>query len=212
MSTRHYYGHRTMYSGNSQVSMTNITAKVKPDMQSANKTATAWLVFSILLIPAGMICFMAPAFTGSFMDSGGFPPTIFIGMVCFMGGGVLSGVMGIKKAYISQIVNLMNEIKSHDKISIESLSLSTYVGKAQMIMLIKKLIETGNLSEYQVIGEVGVAKITVQARESDFVSTATYVNGPVTVTAHPKPSKCPSCGSPITKDDDKFCDHCGTRL
>ena len=125
------------------------------------------------------------------------------------------GGMGIYK--INRLIDVLDEIGDNDMAPLALLSMTELVGITPTIAIINKLIQTKNLEGYEVIGQVGVAKITVQARESDFVKQArqsepSFIGGDTQNTSQRR-NQCDGCGARITeRNRDKFCSFCGGKL
>ena len=192
------------------VSGNDLLDLVKPNIEAAHKRVSKKAVTFGALIPVCMVCFMAGLPLG-FMVSWAFIALTPIGFFGFGFCGIMIGVSGSKTFKYKLLVTLKNEIMWNDKISINSLSLSHAVGTSSVIMLVKKMIDTGNLDGYEVIGQVGVAKRSVMARESDFAGAPAEPVRVVVDGVRRQLYNCPNCGNAITSGE-RFCDHCGTRL
>jgi len=193
---------------------TNFSALVRPNIERVCATAKLMVVLSGLMIPFGFFMFAFAGFSAAESQTMGFPPLIPVAMLIFMGGGIMTGVFSVRLAKYNQLKNFIGEIKGHDKISIDSLTLSKYIGKSSVLLLIKRLIQTKNLADYEIIGEVGVAKKSLHATTRDFASrsdNAAPVNAHAPVEGKKRDHRCPGCGTAITHAG-RFCDFCGTRL
>jgi len=194
---------------NGAVYVGNLAARVRPNMESVNRRATRRIVLSLLLIPLAIGVLVTGIVMSVNSDTFGPSPLIFVGMGCIFFSFVLASVMGALKIAPSKIVTLMNEVRANEKVALDSLSLSAFAGPAQVSLVVKRLIETGNLSGYELIGDVGVARTSIMARESDFEST-------------PRPQRrnnrnqggfleCRECGEDVIANS-SFCNHCGEML
>ena len=167
-------------------------------------------------------------------------PTLILGVVGFFVFLVLAIVLAVRVHRLCALRTLVREISSVDKVAFDNLSIrrSVYsLSNATTAAVVKKLIDTRNLDGYEVIGELGVAKISFHARESDFPKpqsavantanaigkavgniTREFTSGfnntpaPQKEEAKPKNHRCPSCGSAITTASNRFCEFCRTRL
>ena len=113
----------------------------------------------------------------------------------------------------NKLENLMNDIKDADKRRFDAMRLIYVLNKDAVMRITEKLIETGNLDGYEIIGDVGVAKTELDATETDFIvapPAATHVTQ--VIVQQPRQTSCPNCGAPITQNSGKFCSHCGTKL
>ena len=109
----------------------------------------------------------------------------------------------------------MDDIKGADKRRFDAMPLiySFNMDTGAVIRIVAKLIETGNLDGYEIVGEAGVAKTELDADETDFIvapPAATHVTQ--VIVQQPRQTSCPNCGAPITQSSGKFCSHCGTKL
>ena len=160
---------------------------------------------SVAMFMGGGMAGMGNFDAGSF----GFSPLVYVG---FAGIAICSMLMSLffTLAYHKKILkDLLMEIKGHEKVSIENLSLQ-HVGRGSLLLIIKKLISTGNLHGYEVVGEVGVARTDIGARVSDFMVGGRVAAAPQS--SRPKKNKCDSCGANVTESTGDFCKFCGTRL
>ena len=143
-----------------------------------------------------------------------FLPMVIVGVVLAIV--FLAGIsrLAVKSNKLKTLATLTNEIKGHDKVSIEDLSISKtnlHVGNSGIVLIVKKLIETGNLAGYEVIGSVGIAKVSLHATDIDFLPPSEAVNAMVN-NVRKRASKCPGCGAPLNKSTGSFCVYCGSRL
>jgi len=184
---------------------------VTPNIHAKNaKTKTAF-AFAIAGIPICMVLFMlGGALSG--VISFGFMALTLIGFVGFGICGMVLNVLHLKKEKYKHLIILLDEIKMNDKSIIDNLSITRTIGKNSVIGIIRKLIETKNLEDYEIIGDIGVAQKSLQARVSDF---AVVVNKQVIMTAQQEPQRpprCSSCGAAVKQDSGRFCAFCGTKL
>jgi len=139
-----------------------------------------------------------------------FIPTFGLTMPLFMIGGILAGINSQKEQKLKQIILLMNEIKYNDKCFIESLTMTRHKGRSSVAMVIRRLIETGNLDGYSLIGDIAVAKTSLGLSERNFTQ------GSQNIVFHPvseaRSNRCESCGAAKTGGDDKACGFCGTKF
>lgn len=200
-----------------------LVESIKPDINSTYNSAKNLRTLFIALIPVCMILFMGGGMllgmTGSdFGPNLAMLPILFLGFFGFGACGALTGVFANKAAKLKLVIDLKNEIEARDKTNLDDLSLSSYVGKNSVILIINKLIETGNLKGYEVVGDVGVARTELRAKERDFVSKAVVDALQVanenmrSAQNTQKRYRCPGCGAPITEQTGKFCTFCGVRL
>ena len=165
-----------------------------------------------------------------------FIPFVIIGAATFVTSIVFTSILGVRVARLHTLNTLVIEIVSQQKASIDFLSIRqgfNPISNVAVVRIINRLIETGNLQDYEVIGEVGVAHTSLHARPSDF----NVVNTPPTLGARvgaainaftnpnkqqqptqppapeqPRSNRCSGCGSAITKKSGRFCEFCGIRL
>ena len=194
---------------------TDLLRNVKPNMKSTYKAAKIRTGLCACLIPVGFILFVTGGFMGVSSFNPGFPPGVLIGFFMFGAGGFLTVFSSISIAKLKHLIGLIDEIQGHDKVSLESLSLHGTIGKSSLMLIIKKLINTGNLNEYELIGESGVAKKSIQARENDFTSTTSTATATASAWAEntpPPPKRCPNCGASVTEKNERTCRFCNSRL
>lgn len=194
----------------------SLVESIKPNVNASHNSAKAKRNLFAVLIPVCMILFMG-GFSLAFEIKEPFDPPNFafllfgiLGFIGFPICGVLMGFFSIKAAKFQIIITLKNEIEAHEKTKLDDLSLSGYIGKNSVVLVINKLIKTGNLVGYEVIGNVGVAKTELRAKERDFVTPST--GGYTAPVENTRRFKCPNCGAAITEKTGKFCTFCGTRL
>jgi|GEM_PF-2934073 len=150
----------------------------------------------------------------NFSANWAFFPLILIGAVGAVAFLIRVSKLTLKGSKQKALITIMNEIKGHDKINIADLSINkthSYIGKSTIFLIIKKLVETGNLGGYEVIGVVGVAKTSCRATERDFMSPA-HAAGVIVGDVKKRAAKCTGCGAPISKSSDGFCGYCGSRI
>ena len=136
----------------------------------------------------------------------------------FFAGSMLMVFCMAKYSYAFQAESIIKQIKSNDKILIAGISM--FYREGDMLLIVNKLLETGNLSDYENIGDVMVAKKELCVSESEarkeynkFKGISTDVNvNPV----QPGPdsynvSYCPECGTK-NRIYDKYCSNCGRRI
>ena len=123
-----------------------------------------------------------------------------------------------KYSYASQAESIIKQIKANDKILIAEISM--FYREEDMLLIVNKLLETGNLSDYENIGDIMVAKKELCVSESEarkeyneFKGINTYVNvNPVqTEPDSYNVSYCPECGTK-NRIYDKYCSNCGRRI
>ncbi|MCL2587184.1 MAG: zinc ribbon domain-containing protein [Firmicutes bacterium] len=123
---------------------------------------------------------------------------------------IAGGYGGTRIYKMNRLFEVINEIQGRDKVTIENLSLSRLVGVASTTAIVARLISTGNLSGYEVIGEVGIGKVGMGFTEVDF-------GRQVNVKVDKQPSQqhrthCSACGAAIKQGGGKFCQFCGAKL
>ncbi len=143
------------------------------------------------------------------------------------GFGLTTSMMRV--SYANIINDLIQRIKNFDKILL--VKLADNCSEAETYEVVDKLINTGNLPGYRMVGELMVAKESVSASVSEareeydrYMGVQKVVNvAPQysAVTADPyatdynaassEKNFCPSCGKEVDKDD-RFCPSCGKRL
>lgn len=165
-----------------------------------------------------------------------FLPGIVIGAIGFITFIVFVSICGVRVLKLRTLKTLVSEIQAQEKVSLAHLSISQGFrtpSTASIIRIINRLIETGNIQDYEIIDEVGVARTSAHARPSDFNIASTGGGGigigarvgaaisaftnPAGTQIQPQPSQprathCAGCGSAIKKGSGRFCEFCGTRL
>lgn len=167
-----------------------------------------------------------------------FLPGIILGAVGLITFIVLTSTCGARASKLKTLKELVFEIGAQEKASLDFLSIRqgfVPLSKAAVIRIINRLIETGNLQDYEVIGEVGVARTSFHAHPSDFnvidtgksVGFGARVGAAISAFTNPAAAKaqqapqqppqprqthCVGCGSAIKKGSGRFCEFCGTRL
>lgn len=185
-----------------------------------------------------------------------------LGFAMFGGGGALSAAVGIsfislsligfflmpasffcsallstRLAKMRQIASIRDMILSQDKLLIYQLC--SDLNNMQTIMIIQKLIATGNLEGYVIIGNIMVAKTSLYISEEEAQDEYSRMRFGVKDDDNDKPSdtfaqagslseyaqkrydnvsaatgdgkKCPHCHADVNADD-MFCKECGSRL
>lgn len=135
----------------------------------------------------------------------------------------------MKVSYANIINDLIQRIKNFDKILL--VKLADNCSEAETYEVVDKLINTGNLPGYRMVGELMVAKESVCASVSEAqeeYDRYTGVQKAVNVTpqysavaadpyatnyndASSEKAFCPSCGKEVDKTD-RFCSSCGRKL
>lgn len=214
------------YSGSNNVTPRPITGdallkKISPDMQAERAKVWGITIFMIILILGcialavlGATVFAKPwGFSGTMtqpnfaiMIPGAFGTVIMIGLT--------AGFSGYQFAKLSKINETIREIKARDKALISDLMLAPVIGTGMMVAVVRKLIDTGNLSGYTMVGDIAVAKTELNLRESDFIVSGTVVRERVVekvIEKKARPTRCPSCGGSIGQDE-RYCPYCGGKL
>ena len=206
----------------------SLLRRIRPNFKN-RRAGSRGTIIGILMIVGGLILFMSPAFFPMQYDEWGFlvpPPEAFIltiiGFFMFPAGGIVIAVSQMGRFKDRKILTLIQEIEANERVSIQNLSINFTIGTAGTIMLVRRLIETQNLQGYEVIGEVGVARITAQARPQDFTNQGMGVAGGGTMAqpvgqpvVQPQPQRrthCAGCSAPIRENTGRFCQHCGTKV
>lgn len=165
-----------------------------------------------------------------------FLPGIIIGAIGFVISIIFISICGARVLKLRTLKTIVSEIQAQEKASLAHLSISQGFrtpSTASIIRIINRLIETGNIQDYEVIDELGVARTSAHARPSDFNTASTGGGGigigarvgaaisaftnPAGTQVQPQPSQprathCAGCGSAIKKGSGRFCEFCGTRL
>ena len=134
-----------------------------------------------------------------------FPFTLLLGL-----GAIPMIIISIKHNRLSILINLKERIRKNDKLRLDSISVSCVTDKDTTIKIINRLIETGHLSEYEIIGDVGIAKKQLGAVEKDFKVIPQFTQ--VIINEREPLRTCPQCGAAVTKDNRNYCSFCGTLL
>jgi predicted XRE-type DNA-binding protein len=202
-----------------QINPQGLLNMIVPNIAAIHKKLNKRKILFACLIPVSVIMFMGGGIlfgtTGSdFGPNFAMMPIMFLGFFSFPVWGILIGITSMKTASYQVLINLINEISFQDKCHLDSLTLSKMTGRSTVIMAINKLIETGNLPDYEVIGDVGVAKTSLRARVSDFPAAAASAFHPAATPTEVAPSRthCPGCRAPITRQTDRFCPFCGVKM
>ena len=135
------------------------------------------------------------------------PLTItFIGVIPFI-------IFSFSFEKYNKLERLMSDIKEVEKRRFDAVYLKFQLDNDAIIRIVAKLIETGNLEGYEIIGGVGIAKKDLRACEDDFIivppATAHITQ---VIVQQPKRTNCAGCGAPITHESGRFCKFCGTKL
>lgn len=163
-----------------------------------------------------------------------FLPGIIIGAIGFVIFIVFISICGARVLKLRALKTLVSEIQAQEKVSFAHLSISQGFrapSTASIIRIVNRLIETGDLQNYEVIDEVGVARTSIHARSSDFstvnapIGIGARVSAAISAFTHPasaqaqpaqppqpRATHCAGCGSAIKKGSGRFCEFCGTRL
>lgn len=185
--------------------------------------ATQERIYGALAICGFILCaasFIGFALTGFFVVGRmglKYFPFILIPFFAFP----LSMMLGVffltKKNYVKNIKNIADGIKfSDEKLIAEMFGVSDFQIK-QGAEIVAKLIETGNLDGYELIGGVMVAKKTLMFTEEEAVARNDAYLQPyramdeakAAAAAGPVLTECPHCGAPITNTKARFCQYCG---
>ena len=208
--------------GGHNINSDSLLRRIRPNFKKTSGGSTATVIGAIIMI-IGILLFMSPAFTPQATSgSMGPPPLIFVGFFMFPVGAMIIGVGQYGRIKDRKILTLIREIEASERISIQSLSINFVIGTAGTIMLIRRLIETKNLEGYEIIGEMGVAKITAGATPQDFMGAQGANMGfagspvgmgqPVGQPAQQRRTHCAGCSAPIRENTGRFCNHCGTKI
>ncbi|MCL1901207.1 MAG: zinc ribbon domain-containing protein [Firmicutes bacterium] len=130
------------------------------------------------------------------------PFTILFGL-----GAIPLFIIAAKSNRLAVLIRHMELLEKYGKLSFDAFTLGRYGSKDICVKVAAKLIESKNLDGYEIIGDIGVAKIEMHATVKDFE--------PVPLEVIYKEVKqiynCPNCGSAITANS-KSCPYCGTKL
>ena len=182
---------------NSQINFSSIdfVSLVGPNMEGIYSQTRRKVKASVTLVILAFILFI---------------PTFGVTMPLFIVGGILASINSHREQKLKQIILLMNEIRYNDKCFIENLTLTRYKVQSSVAMIIRRLIETGNLEGYSIIGDIAVAKTSLRLSEKNFThGSSNIIFHPV---SEPQSNRCESCGAPKAGYDDKRCSFCGTRF
>lgn len=124
----------------------------------------------------------------------------------------------VKVTYAVQVEGIIRTIELKDKTLIVSIS-QAYREK-DMILIVKKLLEAGFLSDYENIGDIMLAKKELHISESEARKEYNEEKG-IKTDNHVKPTYaeadsynvtyCPECGNK-NKIYDNYCSNCGRRI
>lgn len=160
------------------------------------------------------LCFVGFGVVGFVIGSFFFGPLFALIAVPFFGFiacGVGFMASWYKLTVCMQVNEIIQKIKKHDKILL--VQLLPGFNESDLILLADKLISTGNIAEYIIVGDVMLVKENLYVSESeakkeydkyfgrDFTDTATSSQY----------GYCPSCGKSVSASD-KYCSGCGRLL
>ncbi len=213
---------------------------IKPNIMRRKTVAKALMVLGILIVAGGFVGFaVTGAMLGMRGGGKGFGQFgfIFIPFFAVPFGVFFAAFSSAKLNGYNTLASIVELIKMSDRSIIDAVvpeaasrvvvnnvyGTSGYVDP-QKLLIVKKLIETGNLEGYEVVADKVVAKCgTLTESEAEemfdeYVSSKTPAFGfaamPSAFTAaaeKPVIVKCPDCGAPVG-DNEKFCQYCGRRL
>lgn len=143
---------------------------------------------------------------------------VFLGLAGIITFAIKLGLSASKQTKLKILRTTILEIRGRDKVSIESLSINRAsffpISKSTILLILHRLIETGNLDGYEIIGEIGIAKVNSRAKLSDFGGknppAAVVEEQPQVVTG--RRGVCPGCGAGVGRSKGKACEFCGTGL
>ncbi|MCI5790834.1 MAG: zinc ribbon domain-containing protein [Clostridiales bacterium] len=211
--------------------MRGLVNYVKPDMEGQLKKYRRTRTFCGIGLALSFVLFgiMGALMGVLFMDKPWAFALILIPFFGFAGCGFGLMTSMMRVSYANIINDLMQRIKNFDKILLVKLADSC--SEAEMYEIVDKLINTGNLPGYRMVGDLMVARESVSAsigeakEEYDrYMGVQKVIN--VTpqysaVTADPYATNynggsydkayCPSCGKEVDKAD-RFCPSCGRKL
>ena len=137
---------------------------------------------------------------------------IVLGSILFF-----SGLLQID--YFKELSKVIDEICKEDYIGVFKLSLAEKIATEKVPIIVKKLVDSGNLEGYEIVDSTLIAKTSLgsklkgiieKTKKERMVDKAVPANININIVAD-KPERCPSCGSARVSDS-KFCSYCGTKL
>ena len=213
-----HFNHNFHHSGNNNNSNNNNQpfnheSVLQENMEEVAKDLKAKAKLAGFGIPLGFILFFLGGITAVSTMSMGFPPLIIIGFILFGASGFFAASWGSKAAAAGCYVSLMQQIKGTDKILIKNLSFAPAVREADTLNAVKGLLRTNNLYGYEIIGDIMVAKTSLNIKIEDILPNTPNAEKVVIFKEKTKPAytKCPECGAAFGENE-KFCSYCGARI
>ncbi len=187
------------------------TKLIVPEMSAELTKYESYVKYSFAAVVAGFILFALGGFTAVMTEGRTFAVAV-IGFILFGAGGVLSGINTGKKQAIAMYVSALNEIKLKEVCYFSELHIGKISGDGVAAAVIQRLIDTGNLQGYEIIGGRAVAKASLALKPSDLSPPASPAQGQASVVyirdEREIETKCSNCGADFQANE-KFCSYCG---
>ena len=197
------------------------TICVVPDVEGKYKKMRVLRVLGIGIAVAGFLCSILCILLSVAADINSIPfmsipmVFIFVGMMLFM-------LFNYKAMQYARVKAVVNTVKSRDKV----LLMDIFSFESNALELAQAMIDTGNLSDYELVAGVLLAKKELHISEREAIAmhdermrtsrALAPIMGIPPVTEGEEKTKlkqnfCTQCGAEV-KDTDKFCPSCGTKL
>lgn len=195
--------------------------QVTPDARKKYKRLGIGMGVCIATFVAAFVSFAAIGFSAVATFGEVSMAYIAIPFGLFLVAMVMFSTFASKRARMGGLIALLDKIENADHTVILSLNPTAGEGNAaSTVAVVKKCIEVGLLSDYEVVADVVVAKKSLAMSDED--ATAAYdayiaVAMPNTALVEmlrekSSPAFCSSCGAPVENSSSKYCQYCGAKL
>jgi len=148
----------------------NFEKLICENIRGKYKKVRARFRLSAFFIPLCIIIFIGgvliPLFTKSY-----FVIFAIIGFIGLLTAIVNSILLSTKRDNIKIIIKTIDEICGKDCSYISELFLAKLIGENKILKIIKKLIETRNIENYEIVGDIAVAKTELRLKKEDLKPT-----------------------------------------
>lgn len=198
--------------------------RIKPNMEGKVGLYRARMIIGILMSVCGFIMFGLGGYLSSI--NLGFIAVALCGFFMVPGGVILGTTSAVRRSECMAISAALEQIRQEDKILVARLFPN--VAELQAEMICEKLISSGNLKGYKLVGGILLVKEELSVSEEQATNILTdyrtsrglYVNAaaPVPspeVATYTEPASptyyCSSCGAALP-DGATFCPGCGSKI